>query len=56
MLGFQADMRLSESILLLKWPRNAFDVEDDAYETLVFVYNKELDVFVLANYNTKCDV
>jgi hypothetical protein len=40
LLGFQADKRISESILLWKWPRNASDVEDDAYETLVFVYNK----------------
>jgi hypothetical protein len=39
-------MRISKSILLRKWSRNAFDVEDNAYETLVFDYNRKLDVFV----------
>jgi hypothetical protein len=32
--------------LLRKWSRNAFDVEDNAYETLVLDYNRKLDVFV----------
>ncbi len=32
--------------MLRKWSRNAFDVEDNAYETLVFDYNRKLDVFV----------
>jgi hypothetical protein len=39
-------MRISKSILLRKWSRNAFDVEDNAYETLVLDYNRKLDVFV----------
>lgn len=36
--------------------RNVYGVEDDAYKTLVFVYNKELDVFVSTSSNIKCYV
>ncbi len=39
-----------------KWPKNAFDAKDNAYETLVFDYNKELDVLVLANFKTISNV
>jgi hypothetical protein len=49
MLGFQAKRRINESILLRKWPNNVFDVENDAYETPVLVYNKELDILILVN-------
>jgi hypothetical protein len=33
-----------------------FDVEDNTYETLLFAYNKKLDVLVLDNSITKSDV
>jgi hypothetical protein len=35
MLEFQANMKINDSILLWKWPRNIFNVENNAYETLV---------------------
>jgi hypothetical protein len=53
---FQADKKISKSILLQKWPKNTFDAKDDAYETPIFVYNKELDVLVSANSITRNDV
>ncbi len=37
-------------------PRNAFDVEDNAYESLVLVYSKELDIFVSTSSITGSDV
>jgi hypothetical protein len=46
MLEFQANMRINKSILLWKWPKNASNVEDNAYETLIFTYNIELDILV----------
>jgi len=49
MLGFQVDKKINESILLRKWPRNASNVKDNAYETHKFAYNKELDILVLVN-------
>ncbi len=42
--------------MLWKWPRNAFDVENDAYETLVLTYSKNLDILILANSITRSDV
>jgi hypothetical protein len=39
--------------LLQNWPSNASNVEDDEYETLVFVYSRKLDSLVSANYITK---
>ncbi len=42
--------------MLQKWPNNVSNVEDNAYETLVFAYNKELDVLVPANSITKSNV
>lgn len=56
LLKFQTNNRISKSILLQKWPKNASDTEDDAYETLVLAYNKELDIHVLASSITKSDV
>jgi hypothetical protein len=55
LLGFQTqiDKRISESILLWKWLRNASDVKDDAYETLVLAYNKKLNVLVLVSSITR---
>jgi hypothetical protein len=53
MLGFQVGRRISESILLQKWQKNASNVEDDAYETLIFAYNKELDLPILTGCITK---
>jgi hypothetical protein len=44
LLRFQAKRRINKSILLRKWSRNAFDVEDNAYETLILVYSRELDL------------
>jgi hypothetical protein len=29
---FQINRRISESLLLQNWPRNAFDVEDNEYK------------------------
>jgi hypothetical protein len=42
-------MRISELILLQKWSKNAFNAKDDASETPILVYNRKLDVLVLAN-------
>jgi hypothetical protein len=42
--------------LLRKWSRNIFDVIDDAYETTIFTYNRELDLLVLANNITRSNV
>jgi len=56
LFGFQAERRISESILLQKWSRNIFDIKDDAYETTIFAYNRELDLLVLANNITRSDV
>jgi Leucine-rich repeat (LRR) protein len=42
--------------LLQKWPRIIYDVEDDAYETLVFAYNRKLDVIVSVSSITRSDV
>jgi hypothetical protein len=39
--------------LLQNWPRNAYNVEDDEYETPTLVYCRELDSLVLASYITK---
>jgi hypothetical protein len=56
LLGFQVDKRMNKSILLRKWPRNSSDVVNDAYETPILAYNRELDVFVLANSITISNV
>ncbi len=56
MFEFQADRRIRESILLRKWSKNVSDAEDNAYETPILTYNRELDVLVLANSITKSDV
>jgi hypothetical protein len=47
---------MNQLILLRKWPKNAFDAENDAYETPILAYNRELDVLVSAKSITKCDV
>ncbi len=49
MLGFQALKKISDSILEKKWSRNNLIAEDDPYEALVFVYNKEMDQVMVAN-------
>jgi hypothetical protein len=56
MFGFQVDKRISESILLQKWPRDTFDIEDDAYKTPIINYNIKLDVIILASSITRSDV
>jgi len=56
LFGFQVERKISESILLRKWSRNIFDVIDDAYETTIFAYNRELDLLVLANNITRSNV
>lgn len=43
MLRFQANFRINESLLVKKWPRNVFNVEDNAYETPTLAYNKDVD-------------
>jgi len=42
--------------LLWKWLKNDSDVENNAYKTLIFAYNKELELLVLASCITKSDV
>jgi hypothetical protein len=49
LFGFQAKRRINELILLRKWLKNISNVEDNAYETPIFAYNRELDLLVLAN-------
>jgi hypothetical protein len=56
LFGFQVERRISKSILLRKWLRNIFDIKDDAYETTIFAYNRELDLLVLANNITRSHV
>ncbi len=56
MLGFQAERRISESILLRKWLRNASNAKDDAYETKAFTYNRELDVLIWVSFITIINV
>jgi len=56
LLGFQANRKINKSILLQKWPKNTFDVEDDVCKTPVLVYNKELDVLVSASFITRSNV
>ncbi len=31
-----------DNVVLQKWPKNFIDPKDDAYESLVVVYNKEM--------------
>jgi hypothetical protein len=42
--------------LLQKWLKNAYDVEDNAYETLLFACSKKLDVLISTSFITKSDV
>ncbi len=49
LLGFQFERRINELILLWKWLRNAYDVEDNAYKTPIFTYNKKLNLLVSTN-------
>jgi hypothetical protein len=42
--------------LLQKWPRNVFDIKDDAYEKLILAYSKELDVLISVSSITRSDV
>ncbi len=53
MLGFQAERRINESLLLRNWPRNTFAIKDDEYETLVLTCNRVLDSLMLASYITR---
>ncbi len=56
MLGFQVERKISESILLWKWPKNVFDVENNAYKTSIFAYIKKLDFLILVSCITKSNV
>jgi hypothetical protein len=56
LLEFQAKKKISESILLRRWTRNASNIENHAYKTLIFAYNKKLDLLVLASSITKSDL
>ncbi len=49
-------MRINESILLQKWPKNNSNIVNDAYKTPILTYSIELDVFVSANSITISDV
>ncbi len=42
--------------MLQKHPKNTSDTEYNAYETLVLIYSKELDIHVLAISIIKSDV
>jgi hypothetical protein len=56
MFGFQVDKIISESMLLRKWPKNISHAKNNAYETLIIVYNRKLDVLVPNSYITISDV
>jgi len=56
LFGFQVERRINKLILLHKWPKNTFNIEDDAYETPILAYNKELDFLVLASSITRSNV
>jgi hypothetical protein len=36
-------MKINDLVLEKGWPRNNIDVEDDRYETLALVHNREMD-------------
>jgi hypothetical protein len=56
LLRFQVEKRINELILLRKWLKNALDAKDYAYKTPIFLYNKELDLLVLASCIIRIDV
>lgn len=57
LFGFQGERTIiSKSILFWKWWKNVENVENDAYETPIFAYNRKLDFLILANNITKSDV
>jgi hypothetical protein len=53
---FQAERKTSKLILFWKWLNNASNVENNAYETPILAYNKELDLRVSASSITISDV
>ncbi len=56
LVGFKAKRRISELILLWKWFKKKIDTKDGAYETLVFAYNKKLNLIISTSSITKSDV
>ncbi len=42
--------------MLRKWSRNVFDDEEDAYETPIFIYSRELDIPILISSIIRSDV
>jgi len=53
LFGFQAKRRINKSLLLWNWAKNASNVEDDEYETLVLAYNKKLDSLISTSCITR---
>ncbi len=53
LFGFQAERRINKSLLLWNWAKNASNVEDDEYETLVLAYNKKLDSLISTSCITR---
>jgi hypothetical protein len=56
LLGFQAKRKINESILLQKWQRNNFDAKNNAYETTIFAYSRNLDLLISTNSIIRSDV
>jgi hypothetical protein len=48
-LGFNAPKKINNSILEKNWPKNDLYANDDLYEALIFVYNKEMDLLMEVN-------
>jgi hypothetical protein len=48
-LKFQTSKKINDSILERKLPKNNSNIKDDPYETLVLVYNMEMDQLMEAN-------
>ncbi len=42
--------------MLQKWLKNTYDAKDNAYETPILTYNRELDVLAPTNSITKSNV
>ncbi len=48
-MGFNAPKNISNLILEKNWPRNDLYANDDLYEALILVYNKEMDLLMEVN-------
>jgi hypothetical protein len=55
-MGFQTSMKINNSILEKRWPRNDTNVENDPYETPTLAYNMEMGQLVVANAINKDNI